>query len=352
MTYKIFIDGEEGTTGLQIRERIAKRHNVELLHIESGKRKDADERKKRINEADFVFLCLPDEAAREAVNLCENPRTRILDSSTAHRVASGWDYGFPELSETHRKKIAKSKRVAVPGCYASGFASLVFPLVQHGIIACDYPLACYAVSGFSGAGKKGILQYEARQAEICAGADLQSQNSANKNSASANSQSSDSTAANAQKSSAQSLASPRLYALTQMHKHLAEMKAVSHLAYEPIFSPYICNFFSGMSVTVPLHARLLSKKVSLENLHDIFAEHYAGAHFIHVAELQGADVLDSPFISADALSGTNQMQIFICGNSERITLTSRFDNLGKGASGAAMQCMNIMTGTDEATGLD
>lgn len=335
MKYTIFIDGEEGTTGLQIRERILKRSDIELLHIDDKKRKDANERKKCINAADFVFLCLPDDAAREAVSFCENPHTRILDSSTAHRVANGWAYGFPELSESHRTNIANSKRVAVPGCYASGFAAIVFPLVQNQIIPRDYPLVCHAVSGFSGAGKKGIHQYETWRNE-----NSQTKNCANTNQTSQS------------QSFSNSLASPRMYALTQMHKHLAEMKSVSNLAYEPIFSPYICNFFSGMSVTVSLHTRLLSKTCSLQNIHEIFSAHYANAHFIHVADVQGANILNTPFISADALSGTNQMQIFICGNSDRITLTSRFDNLGKGASGAAMQCMNIMMGINEATSLE
>ena len=312
MAYTVFIDGREGTTGLKIYERFAKRSDIEMLHIDDDKRKDADERKKLINNSDFTFLCLPDAAAVEAAELCTNPAVRIIDASTAHRTAEGWDYGFPELSSRFRSRIERSKRVAVPGCYASGFNAICFPLISSHIMGHDYPVVCHAVSGYSGAGKKAIAEYEA-----------ESRN--------------------------EELSSPRLYALTQQHKHLPEMQKISGLDFPPAFTPYICDYFSGMTVTVPLHARLLAKKVSALDVRDMFASCYAGSKFIKVMELQ--DTIDGGFIAANTLSGTNDMQIFVYGNDERIVISARFDNLGKGASGAAVQCMNIMMGIDEGTGL-
>jgi len=314
MAYKIFIDGKEGTTGLKIYERFSGRKDIELILIDEDKRKDPAARAECINASDITFLCLPDAASREAVSLCSNSNTRIIDASTAHRTNPDWAYGFPELSAEHRAKIVSSKRVAVPGCYASGFISLVYPLVKHGIIAPDYPLVCHAVSGYSGAGKKAIAQYEdpGRNPE---------------------------------------LDSPRQYALTQEHKHLPEMKAVCGLASEPIFNPYVCDYFSGMTVTVPLYGRLLAKKMGAAAVREQLAAHYDGCRFVKVAPLMGEGVLPEAFIPANTLSGTNNMQIFVYGNDDRICLCSRFDNLGKGASGAAVQCMNIMMGIDEGTGL-
>lgn len=314
MSVKVFIDGKEGTTGLKIYERFAARTDIEVLLIDDEKRKDIAERQKMINASDFTFLCLPDVASVEAVSLCTNPKTRIIDASTAHRTNPDWAYGFPELSAGHREKIVASSRVAVPGCYASGFASLVYPLTVLEIMPRDYPVTVHAVSGYSGAGKKAIAQYQAPDA-------------------------------------ATELKSPRLYALTQEHKHLREMQAVSGLTHTPIFSPYICNYFSGMSVSVPLFPRLLNQKVTPAALHAAFSRYYADSTFIEVAPLNGEAFLESPFIAANTLADTNRMQIFVCGNDERIVLTSRFDNLGKGASGAAVQCLNIMMGIDESTGL-
>ena len=312
MAYTIFIDGQEGTTGLKIYERFANRSDIEILHIDDDKRKDSDERKELINNSDFTFLCLPDEAAVEAAELCTNPAVRIIDASSAHRTTPGWDYGFPELSSDFRYRIERSKRLAVPGCYASGFNAICFPLAASGILPRDYPVVCHAVSGYSGAGKKAIAQYEAENRS-------------------------------------DELASPRLYALTQKHKHLPEMQKISGLDFPPIFDPYICDYFSGMSVTVPLHVRLLAKRVSVLDVQDIFAAHYADCKFIKVMNVW--DTAESGFIAANTLSKTNDMQIFVYGNDERIVVTSRFDNLGKGASGAAVQCMNIMMGIDEGTGL-
>lgn len=314
MAYKIFIDGKEGTTGLKIFERFENRRDIEILLIDEDKRKDPAERAKLINASDFTFLCLPDAASIEAVSLCTNPKTKIIDASTAHRTAQGWAYGFPELSPAHRKQIEKSSRVAVPGCYASGFASICYPLVTHGIISADYPIVCHAVSGYSGAGKKAIAQYEDKERNP-------------------------------------ELNSPRLYALTQEHKHLPEMQKVSGLSYKPVFNPYVCDYFQGMTVTVSLHSRLLEKKLSAAEICSIFKEHYKDCRLVKTADFLGENILQDGFIAANTLAGTNDMQIFVCGNDERIVITSRFDNLGKGASGAAVQCMNIMMGIDEATGL-
>ena len=314
MAVNVFIDGKEGTTGLKIFERFADRSDINIMQIDEDKRKDPAEKAKIINASDYTFLCLPDAAAVESVQLCTNSKTRIIDASTAHRTNPEWAYGFPELDASFREKIAGSNRVAVPGCYASGFVSLGYPLAKSGIMPADYPVVIHAVSGYSGAGKKAIAQYEAdgRNPE---------------------------------------LDSPRLYALTQTHKHLPEMKKIAGLEYEPVFNPYVCDYFQGMTVTVGLHARLLAKKVTAHNVWEMFAAHYDGCRFVKVAGFMGEGVLEEPFIPANTLAGTNMMQIFVYGNDDRIMLTSRFDNLGKGASGAAVQCLNIMLGIDEATGL-
>ncbi len=314
MAYKVFIDGKEGTTGLKIFERFEGRKDIELLQIDEDKRKDKAERRKLINESDFTFLCLPDAAAIESAELCTSPTTRIIDASTAHRTNDAWAYGFPELSPDFRKKIEGSNRVAVPGCYASGFNAIGYPLVKSGIMPADYPVVIHAVSGYSGAGKKAVAQYEAPDRDW-------------------------------------QLKSPRLYALTQTHKHLPEMKKISGLDFEPVFNPYVCDYYSGMTVTVPLHTRLLTKKVTASDLQKLFQDWYQDTHFVKVAPLMGEGILPEPFIPANTMTGTNTMQIFVYGNDDRIIITSRFDNLGKGASGAAVQCMNIMMGIDETTGL-
>lgn len=311
---KIFIDGKEGTTGLKIFERFKTRSDIEILQIDEDKRKNPEEKAKVINSSDYTFLCLPDEAAIESVKLCTNPNTKIIDASTAHRTNPEWAYGFPELSKEFREKIISSKRVAVPGCYASGFIALGFPLVQSGIMPKDYPVLIHAVSGYSGAGKKGIAQYENPERN-------------------------------------EEFDSPRLYALTQNHKHLKEMKKIVGLDFEPIFNPYVCDYYRGMSVTVGLHSRLLSKKVTAKDVWKMMSEHYKDSYFVKVEPFMGEGVLQEPFIAANTLQNTNKMQIFVYGNDERIMLTSRFDNLGKGASGAAVQCLNIMMGLDEKLGL-
>lgn len=315
MAVKVFIDGKEGTTGLKIFERFAKRNDLEILQIDDEKRKDPVEKAKMINASDYTFLCLPDAAAIESAELCTNPNTVIIDASTAHRTNPAWAYGFPELDASFREKIRSSKRIAVPGCYASGFIALGYPLVKSGIMPKDYPVAIHAVSGYSGAGKKAIAQYE----------------DANRN---------------------PELDSPRLYALTQAHKHLPEMKKISGLDFEPIFNPYVCDYFQGMTVTVGLHSRLLGKKVSAHDVWEMMSEHYKDSHFVKVAGFMGEGTLTEHFIPANTLAGTNNMQIFVYGNDDRIMLTSRFDNLGKGASGAAVQCFNISLGIDEAFSLE
>lgn len=304
----VFIDGKEGTTGLQIFERLGSRKDINIVSLPEEARKDPVARKQCINEADIVFLCLPDAAARESVSLCENERVKIIDASTAHRTNPQWAYGFPELSAEHRRRIAEGKRIAVPGCHASGFISLVYPLVAGGIVAPDYPFVCHSVTGYSGGGKKMIAEYESE-------------------------------------GRSPELDSPRQYALGQQHKHLPEMQAVCGLSYAPSFQPIVADYYSGMCVTVPLHTRLMRKKMSVKDIQEYFAEYYAGQNFVKTVKESKS------FLPANPLVGTNNMEIYADGNEERILLASVFDNLGKGASGAAVQCMNILLGMDERTSL-
>lgn len=314
MSVKVYIDGQEGTTGLKILERFEGRNDIELLRISEDKRKDSAERARLINMSDYTFLCLPDDAAREAVSFAENDHVRIIDASTAHRTNPAWAYGFPELSPEHREKIRTSNRVAVPGCYASGFASVVYPLVSNGIIPADFPVFAYATSGYSGAGKKAIAVYESDDKPF-------------------------------------EFNSPRQYALSQQHKHLPEMQAVSGLTYKPMFNPMVCDYFSGMVVSVPLQTRMLPKAVTAQEVHEMYENHYAGANMVEVMPLMSADEQKSFFLASNTLSGKNKLQVFVFGNDEQMLLCARLDNLGKGASGAAVQCLNIMMGIDETTGL-
>ena len=306
--FKVFIDGSAGTTGLRIREMLGKRTDISLISLPEQLRKDVAARKEAINASDVTFLCLPDDAAREAVLLVENPDTVVIDASTVHRTATGWAYGFPELSAAHRAAIAQGKRIANPGCYASGFIALVYPIVKAGLVAPDYPFVCHAVSGYSGAGKKGIAEYEAENRPPL-------------------------------------YDTPRLYALSLSHKHLPEMKAVCGLSRTPVFNPYVCDYYCGMTVNVPLFADLLVKKTAAADIRALLAEHYAESAFLSVGEEE------SGYISANTLNETNRMEILVNGNDERILLTARFDNLGKGASGAAIQNMNIALGLDERISL-
>ena len=314
MKTKVYIDGKEGTTGLKIFERFANRDDLEILLIDDAKRKDSVERAKMINSSDYTFLCLPDVAAIEAVSLCTNPNVKIIDASTAHRTNLDWAYGLPELSKEHREKVANSKRVAVPGCYASGFIACVYPLIKAGVLPEDYPLVSHAVSGYSGAGKKMIAVMEGDDKPF-------------------------------------ECYSPRQYALGQNHKHLPEMQAICGLKHKPMFNPIVDDYFNGMVVSVPLVSRSLTKAYTPEEIHKILSDHYAGQNFIKVCELGGTETLEDGFLAANTLADTNNMQIFVCGNDEQILVASRLDNLGKGASGAAVQCMNIMMGIDERTGL-
>ena len=312
MKTKVFIDGSEGTTGLRIFERFEGRDDVELLKIPTELRKDPATIEQYINASDITFLCLPDAAAVEAANMAKDDVV-IIDTSTAHRTEESWAYGFPELSAEHRKALQNSKRIAVPGCYASGFIGVGYPLVREGILPEDYPVTIFAVSGYSGGGKKLIAAYEEEGRD-------------------------------------QKFDSARMYAWGQSHKHLKEMKKITGLASEPLFCPMTTNYHSGMIVQVPLFADRLAKKVTPEELRDFFAEYYKGERFIRVLP-HGAEVEAGGALFSDACAGWDGMEILVTGNSERIVVATRFDNLGKGASGAAIQCMNIVLGCDEAKGL-
>lgn len=306
---RVFIDGSVGTTGLRIHERLSIRTDIELVTIEEEHRKDLNFRKEAIESADAAFLCLPDSASIEIVAALGNSGVKILDTSTAHRTNPAWAYGFPELGKEFYEKLMSSNRIAVPGCHASGFCSIVKPLVENGIIAPDYPIVCTSVTGYSGGGKSMIAEYE----------------------------SSDRDAA---------LDSPRQYGLSQKHKHLPEMKTVCGLDFEPCFSPIVADFYSGMTVSVPLTSRLLAKKMSIKDIHEIFSQHYANQKLIKVLPF-GMEGL----LSTNGMSGKDSMEIIVTGNDDRILIASTFDNLGKGASGAALQCFNLITGANETEGL-
>ena len=314
MKTKIFIDGSEGTTGLRIFERFEGRDDIELLKIPSELRKDPEEVKKYINASDITFLCLPDGAAREAVTLIENENVRIIDTSTAHRTEEGWAYGYPELSKSHRDAIKNGKRVAVPGCHATGFITTVYPLIAGNILPSDYPVASFSLTGYSGGGKKMIAEYEGESRDV-------------------------------------ELDSPREYALSQSHKHLKEMKKITGLDREPLFSPIVSDYYSGMVVSVPFYAELLNGKQTPETIHKFFEEYYAGEKFIKVMPL-GKEADYRGFLGGNGCSGWDGMEIYVTGNEERILVSARFDNLGKGASGAAIQCLNIMLGCEEDKGLN
>lgn len=306
---KIFIDGGAGTTGLRLRARLEARPDIELLSLPEEVRKDPAMRKEAMNASDIVFLCLPDEAAAEAVTFVENPDTVVIDASTAHRTAPGWVYGFPELSPETEKSIRTAKRIAVPGCHATGFLALVYPLVEAGLIGRGLALTCHSVTGYSGGGKAMIAQYEAENRDAL-------------------------------------LAAPRQYGLTQHHKHLAEMKAVAGLEKEPVFCPIVADFYSGMETTVPLFKEYL-KFGGAEEIREIYRKKYTGPVVTYTDAADG-----DGFLSADALSGRDSLEVSVFGNEERILLVARFDNLGKGASGAAVECLNLVLGVEKETGLN
>lgn len=310
---KIFIDGSEGTTGLRIHERFAEREDVELLPISSELRKDKEERKRLINSSDITFLCLPDAAAEESVSLVENDHVRIIDTSTAHRTMEGWAYGFPELSKEHREAIAAGNRIAVPGCYATGFISLVYPMVAGGLISADYPVSAFGISGYSGGGRKMIAAYESDERE-------------------------------------DALLAPREYALSQAHKHLKEMKKIPGLKREPLFSPIVADYYSGMVVSVPVYTELMNKGRTPQEVWKYLADFYAGSRFVRVMPF-GAEEASANMLAGNAMSGRDSLRIYVTGNEDRVLLSSQFDNLGKGASGAAIQCLNIALGCEETKGL-
>jgi len=304
---KVFIDGSAGTTGLRINERLASRSDISLIKLPEEKRKDPAARREALHSADVAFLCLPDAAAKEDVALAEGARCIIIDTSTAHRTEEDWAYGFPELSGL-RKKIKSSKRIANPGCHASGFISLVAPLVEKGLIAPDTALTCFSLTGYSGGGKKMIADYESEERSPL-------------------------------------LKGPRQYALSQQHKHLKEMAKISGLTVSPVFCPIVADYYAGMEVTVPLFKKDL--KGTLEDIRQLYREYYKDG-LVHFSD---GDAAESGFLSAAAFAGRDDMEVFATGNEERILLISRFDNLGKGASGAAIQNMNTVLGLDEALGL-
>ena len=299
---KIFIDGSQGTTGLKIFDRLSGREDIELITLSEELRKDTAARKTALNSADIAFLCLPDDAAIEAVSLIENDNTVVIDTSTAHRTNEGWAYGFPELSGELEAKLKSSKRIAVPGCYASGFIALVKPLVDNGFIDAGLDIFAHAMSGYSGAGKKGIAQYEDENRDKL-------------------------------------LDAPREYALTQQHKHLKEMKIISGLENEPVFCPYVCDYFCGMVMTVPILAKDLKNGKTAEDIKKLYKEKY------NSQIVKYKDTIDeNGFISGNAMAENDGMEITVAGNNERILLIARYDNLGKGASGAALECLNFKMG--------
>ena len=305
---KIFIDGSAGTTGLRIHERLSSRKDLTVLTLPDDKRKDPQARKEMLNSVDVAFLCLPDDASREAVAMMENPLVTVIDASTAHRTLDSWAYGFPELSASFQEKIKQSNRIAVPGCHASGFIALIYPLIANGILPKDVDLTAHSLTGYSGGGKKMIESYEEENREFLLG-------------------------------------SPRQYGLGQTHKHLPEMVKTAGLKNAPAFSPIVGDFYSGMQVTVPIFSKWLTFG-SVKDIKEIYANLYTGEIVKYVPN---AD--ESGFLSSTRLAGKDSMQIEVYGNDERILLVARYDNLGKGASGAAIECMNIKLGLAPETGL-
>lgn len=307
---KIFIDGKAGTTGLRIYERLENRNDIEIITLSEELRKDPDARKKAINSADVVFLCLPDAASIEAVAMVENDNTVIIDTSTAHRTNPDWAYGFAELSEEFENKIKTSKRIAVPGCHASGFIALVHPLVEAGILSKDVELTCHSLTGYSGGGKKMIAEYEEDGRDAL-------------------------------------LDAPRQYGIAQTHKHLPEMVKISGLDNAPIFCPIVSDFYSGMEVTVPVFKSMLKNGATVEDIKKIYAKKY-NTEIVKYAE--NSD--EGGLLASNKLRGKDSMEITVCGNEDRIILVARYDNLGKGASGAALECLNIVLGNEKTANLD
>jgi len=311
MTHKVFVDGQEGTTGLQINEYLGKRPDIELLKIDSGKRKDLAERKRLINASDVTFLCLPDDAARESVTLVDNPDTCIIDASTAHRVHPAWTFGLPELAPDQRAKIRASKRIANPGCHATAFILALRPLVASGLVAVDTQMAANSITGYSGGGKSMIAHYE----------------------------------------SPARIDTPRPYALALTHKHLPEMQAYTGLTAAPIFQPIVGPFYKGLAVSVFLHPRQFTRKAGPAGVRKLLADYYAGEPFIRVAPLDLEANTEGGFFDVQGSNDSNRVDLFVFGNDERMLVVGRLDNLGKGASGAAVQAMNVHLGVAESLGL-
>ena len=309
MKKKIFIDGSAGTTGLKIRERLMERPELELIALPGEKRKDPAARAAALNAADLAFLCLPDDAAREAVSLLTDPDTVLVDTSTAHRTAPDWAYGFPELGRAFEDRVRASKRIAVPGCHAGGFIALVRPLVEAGLLAPDTPLACFSLTGFSGGGKKMIAEYDAAERSPL-------------------------------------LDSPRVYGLGQVHKHLPEMQTYALLSSPPVFLPTVGDYFAGMETAVPLHRSQLVPGYGVKDVKDLLRARYAGPVVLYTDEADEAG-----FTAANRYAWTDRMEISVHGNDERFFLCARFDNLGKGASGAAVECMDLALGFEKTAGL-
>ena len=315
MTFTVFVDGQEGTTGLRIHEYLAKRADVEVLRIDADRRKDNAERARLLNASDVAFLCLPDVASREAAAMVTNPRTCLIDASTAHRTVPGWAFGLPELAHGQRAAIRAAKRIANPGCHASAFILLMRPLVDAGLVPASLGVGATSITGYSGGGKKMIEQYQAAQAS---GAEP-------------------------------ALTSPRPYALSLTHKHLPEMMAHTGLTTAPIFMPVVGNFYKGLAVTVPLHLKALG--TTPEAVHAALTARYSGERFIRVLPLRDPDTLESGFFDVQACNDTNRVDILVFANETQVILAARLDNLGKGASGAAVQAMNVHLGVDEGLGL-
>jgi N-acetyl-gamma-glutamyl-phosphate reductase len=311
----IFIDGEAGTTGLQLRQRLDGRADLDVVSIDPAKRKDAGERARLLNAADIVFLCLPDDAAKEAVSLITNDKVRVIDASTAHRVNDAWVFGFPELSPGHRDVLAKAKRVSNPGCYSTGSIALIRPLVQSGMLSASYPITINAVSGYSGGGKAMIAEFE---------------NEADPT---------------------YTTVPYRIYALEQQHKHVPEIKKYTGLSIRPSFAPAVGRYAQGMIVEVPLHLPLLTGGPTLADVHGVLSTAYAGNHYVSVVPLEQSKAMKS--LEPEALNNTNHMRLYVFGSDagQQARLVAQFDNLGKGASGQSVQCMNIMLGLPETTGL-
>ncbi|MGG1513850.1 N-acetyl-gamma-glutamyl-phosphate reductase [Paenibacillus oryzisoli] len=313
MAYKIFVDGQEGTTGLKIHDYLSRIPNIDILTIEPQMRKDTDARKALLNEADLVFLCLPDAASREAVSLVSNPRTKIIDASTAFRTDPDWVYGLPELHPGQRSLIRDAARVAVPGCHATGFILAMRPLIAGGIVPRDYPAVCYSLTGYSGGGKKLIAEYQHNGRE--------------------------------------ELYAPRHYALGLTHKHLPEMKWHAGLAAPPLFAPIVGNYYQGDAVSIPLLPRLFAKKVTAQDVQEQLASYYQDERFVRVMPYDAEACLEDGSFNLLARNHTNELDICVFGHDEQVLIITRFDNLGKGAAGAAIQNMNIMLGWEEAAGL-